>query len=432
MDLKKKQAFNAKMGKLKYPRHLNLANGGIVKHFDDGGLALAGPSGGGVNQNTQGPQGFTGAISNALGTNINANPVAAATQAGTNAGQLNAAYTGVNNGINAQVGLANTLAPQAAQGVNSQNTLANQYLQQTMGQGPGQVAQAQLAQSTGQNVANQAALMAGQRGAGANVGLLARDAAQQGAATQQQAAGQGATLEAQQQLAAQQNLANLAQNQIGQAQSGAGAATAAQQAEQNTLQGANSAYNSNLVNQQSNINNVNAANAAANQQQNQGILGGITGALSNIPGVGGLFKSIGSAFADGGEVPAGQAAKNPSFMAKGGSVYHPKYFHEYFAGGGMSGRSVDAVVSPKEVYLNPKQVKEVVERGADPMKIGHHFPGKDKVGRDSLKNDVIKTKLEEGGVVLPIHITTHKDASHRGRKFVEKTVAKHMKRPGGA
>jgi hypothetical protein len=130
------------------------------------------------------------------------------------------------------------------------------------------------------------------------------------------------------------------------------------------------------------------------------------------------------------------ASAAPSLMgalAHGGKVYHPQYFHEYFAGGGMSGRAVDAIVSPKEVYLNPRQVKEVIERGADPIKIGHHFPGQDKVKKkDSYSNDVIKTKLEDGGVVLPLHVTTHKDASNKGRKFVERAIAKHMKRPGGA
>ncbi len=40
MDLKKKKAFNQKMGKAKYPRHQNLANGGVVKHFDAGGIAM--------------------------------------------------------------------------------------------------------------------------------------------------------------------------------------------------------------------------------------------------------------------------------------------------------------------------------------------------------------------------------------------------------
>jgi hypothetical protein len=300
------------------------------------------------------------------------------------------------------------------------------------GQGPNP-AMAQLAQTTGQNVANQAALMAGQRGAAGNVGLLARQAAQQGAATQQQAVGQGATLEAQQQIAAQQNLANLAAQQVGQAQAGAGQLTAAQQAEQNTLQQANANYNTQLVSQQNAINATNAQIAQANQAQNTGILGGITGALSGIPVVGSALGAASKALgATGGAVKEDQIGDNPVLMAKGGKVYHPKYFHEYFADGGMAGKSVDAIVSPKEVYLNPHQVKEVVERGADPMKIGHHFPGQDKVKHDSLKNDVIKTKLEEGGVVLPIHITTHKDASHKGRKFVEKTVAKHMKRPGGA
>lgn len=516
MDINKKKAFNQKMGKGKFPRHQNLAQGGMVKHFDSGGVATNAVAPGvtdavnpGIVPNASGPQGFTGAISNFLGTNNNFQASGANIQPGTNAAQLNNAYTGANNAINAQVGLTNTLVPQAAQGVGNQSALANQYLAMTQGQGPNP-AQAQLAQATGQNVANQAALMAGQRGASSNAGLIARQAAQQGAATQQQAVGQAATLGAEQQIAAQQNLANLSANQIGQAGQATTALNTAQQNEQNSLQSANTGYNNALVGEQSNINNVNAQTAAANQNQNSGILGGITGALSNIPVVGSLFKNKGGEIeklAGGGEIQqnplvsapaasapaanwAGQylapsAAGNPSiqgtsslpenttdlhsatqkksqsggggvssvlsdlgpisdfasFAATGGDVksdqignnpvYHSKYFHEYFAGGGMSGRGVDAIVSPKEVYLNPKQVKEVMERGADPMRIGHHFPGKDRVKKDSLKNDVIKTKLEEGGVVLPIHITTHKDASHRGRKFVERTVAKHMKRPSG-
>jgi hypothetical protein len=73
-----------------------------------------------------------------------------------------------------------------------------------------------------------------------------------------------------------------------------------------------------------------------------------------------------------------------------------------------------------------------VHEGADPIKIGHHFPGKDKVkGRDSKKNDVIPATLQEGGCVIPVHITTHPKASEKGRKFVARTMAKHMKRPGG-
>ena len=80
-----------------------------------------------------------------------------------------------------------------------QQSLANALQKQAAGTGINPV-QNQLNENTGTNVANEAALMASQRGAGANAGLLARQAAQQGAATQQQAVGQAATLQAQQQL----------------------------------------------------------------------------------------------------------------------------------------------------------------------------------------------------------------------------------------
>lgn len=126
--------------------------------------------------------------------------------------------------------LSGALASQQALAAQQQAT-ANQYQNIANGTGPNP-AQAALNQSTGQNIASQAALMAGQRGAGANVGLMARQAAQQGAATQQQAVGQSAVMQAQQQLAglsglaAQQqaiggtntNISNIAAQQIAQQQ----------------------------------------------------------------------------------------------------------------------------------------------------------------------------------------------------------------------
>lgn len=103
-----------------------------------------------------------------------------------------------------------------------QQGLANQLQQQSLGQGPNP-ALAQLALTTGQNVKNQAALLAGQRGVGANPGLAARQIGQLGADVQQQAVGQGAALGANQQLAAQQQLQQqqalmgaLANQQVGQ------------------------------------------------------------------------------------------------------------------------------------------------------------------------------------------------------------------------
>lgn len=136
---------------------------------------------------------------------------------------LNAALTGAGvNGINTQQGAISGL-----QG------LAGQYQGIANGTGPNP-AQAMLNQQTGQNVAQQAALMAGQRGASQNVGLIARQAGQQGANIQQQAVGQGASMQAQQSLAALQGLgqtqsalAGLGASQVGQAQSGIGAAQGA-------------------------------------------------------------------------------------------------------------------------------------------------------------------------------------------------------------
>lgn len=165
---------------------------------------------------------------------------------------------------------------------NQQQGTAAQYQGIANGTGPNP-AQAALNQSTGQNVANQAALMAGQRGASANVGLLARQAAQQGAATQQQAVGQGATLQAQQQLGAlsgltaqqqaigntQQNVANIAAQQIGQQQAQQ-AQLAAQAAQQVGLQqaGTNAAQQA-------------ASNITAQQQAQQQALAGQTNVLAN-------------------------------------------------------------------------------------------------------------------------------------------------------
>lgn len=89
-----------------------------------------------------------------------------------------------------------------------QQQLADQYGQQAMGHGPNP-AQAALNQNTGNNVAAQNALMAGQRGAGANAGMMARQAGQAGAGVRQSAIAQAATLQAQQSLAAQQQQAAL-------------------------------------------------------------------------------------------------------------------------------------------------------------------------------------------------------------------------------
>ena len=232
--------------------------------------------------------------------------------------------------LNAQLAAANGVGTQN-QAIQGLQNAAGMYGNIAAGRGPNP-AQAMLNQQTGQNVANQAALMAGQRGAGSNVGLLARQAAQQGAATQQQAVGQGAALQAQQQVNALQGLtgaeqaigglgttqagmqqagigqqAGLANQQIGQVQAQQqsmanqanvmagqqiGATTANTQAQlanqqqmQNALQGINQAN----VSSQSSVNAANAGLAAQQMKGQQQVAGGLAssiGGFSNLSGVG--------------------------------------------------------------------------------------------------------------------------------------------------
>lgn len=114
------------------------------------------------------------------------------------------------------------------------------------------------------------------------------------------------------------------------------------------------------------------------------------------------------------------------YEAKGGYCEGPYDSHvmNYLHGGEVKGKSVPAMVSPGEVYLTPDQVKQVVESGANPMSIGKHIKGKAKVKNDSLKNDTVPTTLEEGGMVIPRHITTHKMAPEKAELFVHRSLAK--------
>lgn len=455
---------------------------------------------------------------------------AAPIQQGTNADQLNQGYTDAIGGLGAQNQFMNQLAGQ--NGIQNQTDVYNQMQNIAQGRGPNP-AQAMLNQATGANVSNQAALMAGQRGSAANAGLIARQAAQTGAGIQQNSAGQGATMQANQSLDAQNQLAGIAQNQVNQqGQAITGYNTAAQN-EQNTLQNANTSYNNAQVGMQSNLNNVNGQISQGNQSAKNGMLGGIMnggssmlssfmakggevgsanvgtgsyissnsssgpsiGSMGTSPdmgvalkdaintpkkkkspsedtvvtatgtgngGVGAGSARISSAiFADGGEVsdnvgtanvgsgnyipsssgPApsiGSMAAPPSdggggggagigsllgllaLAAHGGEVPHHERLHNYFSDGGK----VPAMVSPGEVYLSPEKVRQVVEEGKNPMKIGQHFKGKAKKKNDSYANDTVPMTLEEGGVVIPRHITTHKMSAEKAELFVHRAIAR--------
>lgn len=333
MDLKKIQKFNKHMGRQKFSKGGYIKKIGDRQYFDTGGNVATGAGAGAaagsvvpgvgtllgsaigataglvasdtpnygsagqqnpyVQSNATDPNtGVLGTIGGALGTTDNFQASSANITPGTNKQELDTAYTGAQNALGNQTNLVNTLAPQAGTAAANQNALANQELAMTQGAGPNP-AQNALNQNTATNVSNQAALMAGQRGASGNVGLAARNIGTQGANTQQQAVGQEATLGANQQVAAQSNLANLSNNQISQTGQAITGQNSAQQNEQATLQNANTSFNNAAVGMQSNINNVNSQTAAANQNAAANVLGGIGSAASSISSIlnkGGMVK----------------------------------------------------------------------------------------------------------------------------------------------
>lgn len=195
--------------------------------------------------------------------------------------QATDAYNQSQGGIKNQADFLAAL--QAQNGIGNQSGVYNQLQGVANGTGPNP-AQAMLSNATGANVANQAALMAGQRGAGANVGLMARQAAQQGGSLQQQAAGQGAALQAQQSLGALSQMGGLSSQQVGQQAAATGALTGAQQSEQGLLLGGINNQNNSLVSQQNAMNQANLSQAQAGAKAQQGVLQGV-GMAAGMPGL---------------------------------------------------------------------------------------------------------------------------------------------------
>ena len=131
-----------------------------LQAFDSGGTVLEAPSSQGAVQNAVNPNsGFTGSIGGFLGLNNQFQANGANLQQGTNAAQLNQAYTGAQQGIGAQQQFANEAVgangfQNQANTFNQQQLLARQLQAQAQGQGPNP-AQAALNQNTAQNIQNQ-------------------------------------------------------------------------------------------------------------------------------------------------------------------------------------------------------------------------------------------------------------------------------------
>lgn len=353
--------------------------------------------------------------------------------------------------IGSQAAFVNALNQQ--NGIANQSSTFNQLQGVANGTGPNP-AQAQLAQATGANVANQAALMAGQRGASQNVGLIARQAAQQGAATQQQAAGQAATLQANQSLGALGQLGGIAGQQVNQQQGALNNQYGAIAGQQGLV----NSQNQNAINQNQGINNTNSSLALQNSKNQAGLISGLaSGAGAAMGATGGEVNknTIGSnpsLMADGGQVSAMQAPTNESNVANN-STGPQSFVGKYFSGlstapapvqmptdsgtskGGSGlasimgkvamaeGGKVPALLSPGERYLSPKDAQAVASGKADPMKKGEKIPGKASVSGDSLENDTVKKTLKTGGVVIPRSVVNSK-SSKKEAAFVAANLKK--------
>lgn len=220
---------------------------------------------------------FMSGVGSILGLNGGVNGTGIAGPAGTNIVQPFNAKNATDSASQAQDAIqqqqAFLNATQAQNGLGNQSSVYNQMQGVANGTGPNP-AQAQLAQATGANTANQAALMAGQRGSSSNVGLMARQAAQQGGANQQQAAGQAATLQANQSLNALGQMGGLANTQAAQQAAATGALNNAVQGQEGQVLGSIQGANNANVGMQSNINNANAGLASTTMQGQQALIGG--------------------------------------------------------------------------------------------------------------------------------------------------------------
>jgi hypothetical protein len=292
--------------------------------------------------------------------------------------QLNTSIGQATSAYGQQQDLANALAAQGQQGMGSQSALTQALMQQMQGQGPNPAA-AQLANTTGQNIAAQGALMAGQRGAAGNIGLAARQAGQQGAGIQQQAVGQNAVLQAQQQLAAQNQLQNLAASQLGQQAGAVGGLN--QYALQNQGQ---------MMNMMGGQNQANQAMAAGNAQRTAGVLGGLANAAGSA-----LAGPIGSLFKTTQPTSSGQGAGGgmvPTMYSGGEVPDHFNSIHSIYHGGNYEGGGV--------------------------------VPGIPKVNYNSPKNDVVDAKLTPKEIVLPLSVTESDNPAEEAKKFVAAIMAK--------
>lgn len=408
--------------------HLALKN---IPHYDSGGSVGANTTSGG------GGIGNIGSLfTNQSGYQAQLAPTTNIDYTGANASSL----AGVNQG-----------ATQSNQLLTQQQQLANQLQQQSLGNGPNP-AQTALNQNTANNVNSAAAIAAGTRGAGSNAGLVAMNAANAGANAQQQAVGQAATLQSNQELQATQALQGQQEAETGNIQG--------EQGIQGNLYGAsanaNNAQNNTAIANYNQAQGLNAQtaqnNASAVNQGTQGLFGGVGAALGAIPGLGFL------GFSEGGKVPKEyqhlhHMAKiyHPHLFAGGGavnfgvgessapSVNVPNFTQSSSAPSGLSdlGQGIGDKITQGEVQSDVDQLNSQlggvntgnpvggeVTAPAYSYQAGGQVAGKPKVAHDAYKNDTVPAMLSPGEVVIPLDVLHDKSRLGKMAQFVAKEIAR--------
>lgn len=350
-------------------------------------------------------------------------------------GQADTAYGQNQTALSQQGQLLNALQQQP--GIQQQENVYNQLQGVVNGTGPNP-AQAMLNQQTGQNVANQAALMAGQRGASANVGLLARQAAQQGAATQQQAVGQGAALQANQSLNALGQAGSIAGNQVANQIQATGANTQAQQGEQQNLLNAIGNYNSAQAGSQASVNAGNTALANTTLQGQQGLVGGLlnnAGAGAHLLGAEGLDLTPVS---QPGE-QLGPQSSFAKFLSAGGNQsgsYGNPGANQLAVGASSFGSGLASMMksgsSPAAASSAPKMMSAVASAQGGEIhdyRAGGNVKAKNQREKavmhgNSYANDKIPAVLSEGEVVIPRNVMQSQDPASAAARFVQAVMQK--------
>lgn len=295
-----------------------------------------------------------------------------------------------------------------------QKALAGQMQGVVNGTGPNP-ALAQFNQATGQNIAAQGALMAGQRGTQANAGLLARQIAQQGGNIQQQAAGQAATMQAQQQLAAmsalqaqQNSMAANANSMVGQQAQATGAYNQAALNNQQLALGAYGAQNTALASSQNSVNAANASQYAADNAIGASLVGGLASGLgSGLVGAGSKAAAAGV----GAGVAGAAAASAPVLKYNGGMI------EGYSDGGAVSGGPQSFTARFLIGGAQPMQSPTMAATGG-PIQGQAVMPG------DHPANDTVPAMLSPKEIVIPRSITMGADAPDRAAQFVAQVLGR--------